>query len=171
HVHEDNGLLVFKGVTVNGGERVGIVGRTSAGKSSVTIALLRIIEAAEGSILIDGLDISTFGLHELRSHLTIIPQDPFLFGDSIRVCLDPFNKHTDAKVWAALESALLKSYVQTVPEGITTTIVHRINTIMDNGRILVLEQGQITEYDTPQSLLQKKDSIFNSIAAKSGNAK
>ncbi|KAF9340408.1 Multidrug resistance-associated protein 1, partial [Mortierella sp. AD094] len=78
--------LVLKDVTVtiNGGERVGIVGRTGAGKSSVTLALFRIIEAAKGSILIDGIDISTLGLHELRSRLTIIPQDPFLFGDSIR---------------------------------------------------------------------------------------
>ncbi|KAG0002925.1 hypothetical protein BGZ80_005872, partial [Entomortierella chlamydospora] len=223
--------LVLKGinVTINGGERVGIVGRTGAGKSSVTMALFRIIEAAEGSIVIDGLDISTLGLHDLRSHLTIIPQDPFLFGESIRVNLDPFNKHTDAEIWAALESASLKSYVQTLPEGITTaidnggenmslgqrqlmslaramlsqntrvlcldeataaidvetdnaiqralrrefagctvlTIAHRINTIMDNDRILALEQGQVVEYDTPQNLLQNKDSIFYSLAAKS----
>ncbi|KAF9114127.1 hypothetical protein BGX27_000106 [Mortierella sp. AM989] len=226
--------LVLKDVniTVNGGERVGIVGRTGAGKSSVTLALFRIIEAAKGSIVIDGIDISTLGLHELRSHLTIIPQDPFLFGESIRANLDPLNKHTDAEIWAALESASLKSYVQTLPEGISTnienggenmslgqrqlmslaramltkntrvlcldeataaidvetdnaiqralrreftgctvlTIAHRINTIMDSDRILVLDKGQVAEYDSPQKLLQNKESIFYSLAAKSGNA-
>ncbi|KAF8981755.1 hypothetical protein BGZ46_002323 [Entomortierella lignicola] len=106
----------------HGGERVGIVGHTGAGKSSVALALFRIVEAAKGSIMIDGIDVSTLGLQELRSHLTIIPQDPFLFGDSIRANLDPFNKHTDANIWAALESASLKTYVQSLPEGISSTI-------------------------------------------------
>ncbi|KAF8980718.1 hypothetical protein BGZ46_003793 [Entomortierella lignicola] len=226
--------LVLKDVnfTVNSGERVGIVGRTGAGKSSVTLALFRIIEAAQGSITIDGIDISTLGLHELRSHLTIIPQDPFLFGDSVRANLDPFDKHTDAEIWAALESASLKTYIQSLPEGISATIdnggenmslgqrqlmslaramlsqntrvlcldeataaidvetdnaiqralrrefagctvltiAHRINTIMDSDRILVLEKGQVAEYDSPENLLEKKDSIFYSLAAQSGNA-
>ncbi|KAF9354170.1 hypothetical protein BGX26_007997 [Mortierella sp. AD094] len=226
--------LVLKdvNVTVNGGERIGIVGRTGAGKSSVTLALFRIVEAVKGSITIDGVDISTLGLHELRSRLTIIPQDPFLFGESIRANLDPLNKYNDVEIWGALESASLKSYVQTLPEALSTTIenggenmslgqrqlmslaramlskntrvlcldeataaidvetdnaiqralrrefsgctvltiAHRINTIMDSDRILVLEKGQVAEYDSPQNLLQKKDSIFYSLAAKSGNA-
>ncbi|KAF9434448.1 hypothetical protein BGZ76_008001 [Entomortierella beljakovae] len=226
--------LVLKDVTatINGGERVGIVGRTGAGKSSVTLALFRIIEAAEGSIVIDGIDISTLGLQELRSHLAIIPQDPFLFGGSVRANLDPFNKHTDAEIWRALESASLKTYIQTLPEGISATIsnggenmslgqrqlmslaramlskntrvlcldeataaidvetdnaiqralrrefagctvltiAHRINTIMDSDRILVLDKGQVVEYDSPETLLQNKDSIFYSLASQSGNA-
>ncbi|KAG0042021.1 hypothetical protein BGZ89_007104, partial [Linnemannia elongata] len=101
--------LVLKdiNVTIQPGERIGIVGRTGAGKSSVTLALFRIIEAAQGSIVIDGIDISTLGLHELRSRLTIIPQEPFLFGDTIRLNLDPFGKYTDAEIWSALESASL----------------------------------------------------------------
>ena len=225
--------LVLKNidVTIQGGSRVGIVGRTGAGKSSVTLALFRIIEAASGSISIDGIDISTLGLTELRSRLTIIPQDPFLFGDSIRTNLDPFGNHTDAEIWGALDSASLKPYVLTLSDGLSAmienggenmslgqrqlmslaramlskntrvlcldeataaidvetdnaiqralrrefknctvmTIAHRINTIMDSDQILVLDHGRVAEFDTPEALLQNKDSIFFSLASKSGN--
>ncbi|KAF9282366.1 hypothetical protein BGZ88_011071 [Linnemannia elongata] len=225
--------LVLKDVSVKiqPGERIGIVGRTGAGKSSVTLALFRIIEAATGSITIDGIDISTLGLHELRSRLTIIPQEPFLFGDTIRLNLDPFSSHTDAEIWSALESASLKSYITTLSEGLSTvienggenmslgqrqlmslaramlakdtrvlcldeataaidvetdnaiqralrrefknctvlTIAHRINTIMDSDKILVLEQGRVAEFDSPKNLLEKKDGLFYGLAAQSGN--
>ncbi|KAF9350371.1 hypothetical protein BGX26_011435 [Mortierella sp. AD094] len=227
--------LVLKDVnfTVKTGEHIGIVGRTGAGKSSVTLALFRLIEAAEGSITIDGLDISSLGLQELRSRLTIIPQDPFLLAATVRDNLDPYNKYTDAEIWAALDSASLKNYISTLPEGLSTmienggenmslgqrqlmglaramlakdkthilcldeataaidietdnaiqralrrefnnctvlTIAHRINTIMDSDRILVLDQGRIAEYDSPQTLLKNNDGIFYSLATKSGNA-
>jgi ABC-type multidrug transport system fused ATPase/permease subunit len=226
--------LVLKdlSLTIQGGERVGIVGRTGAGKSSVTLSLFRIVEAVEGSITIDGIDISTLGLTELRSRITIIPQDPFLFGASIRSNLDPFDKYTDADIWEALESASLKSYIQTLPEGLSTvidnggenmslgqrqlmslaramlakntrilcldeataaidietdnaiqralrrgfpnctvlTIAHRINTIMDSDRILVLDKGRVAEFDSPKTLLQNKESIFFSLANTSGHA-
>ncbi|KAF8935585.1 hypothetical protein BGZ47_009878 [Haplosporangium gracile] len=225
--------LVLKdvNVTIQSGERVGIVGRTGAGKSSVTLALFRIIEAAQGSIVLDGTDISTLGLHELRSRLTIIPQEPFLFGDTIRLNLDPFGKYTDAEIWSALESASLKSYITTLSEGLSTvienggenmslgqrqlvslaramlakntrvlcldeataaidvetdnaiqralrrefqnctvlTIAHRINTIMDSDKILVLEQGRVAEFDSPVNLLEKKDGLFYGLAAQSGS--
>ncbi|KAG0098062.1 hypothetical protein BGZ93_001260, partial [Podila epicladia] len=116
--------LVLKNLslTVQAGERVGVVGRTGAGKSSITMALFRIMEAAEGSISIDGIDISTLGLAELRSRLTIIPQDPFLFGGTIRANLDPFNAFSDTDLWAALESASLKSYVSSQVEGLSAPI-------------------------------------------------
>lgn len=106
--------LVLNGLTfsVNGGEKVGIVGRTGAGKSSLTLALFRIIEAAGGSILIDNIDISKLGLHTLRSRLTIIPQDPVLFSGSLRLNLDPFKKCSDDDLWRALAHAHLKDFVK-----------------------------------------------------------
>nr|CAD7593713.1 unnamed protein product [Timema genevievae] len=116
--------------------KVGIVGRTGAGKSSLTLGLFRIIEAAGGSIHIDGLDISRLGLHTLRSKLTIIPQtlirfkdlninldvlslkDPVLFSGTLRQNLDPFGRLSDEDVWAALEHAHLKAFVKGLPAGL-----------------------------------------------------
>lgn len=106
--------LVLRGLnfSVKGGEKVGIVGRTGAGKSSLTLSLFRIIEAAEGKIFIDGLDIAEMGLHALRSRLTIIPQDPVLFSGTLRLNLDPFVRYSDEQVWRALEHAHLKEFVK-----------------------------------------------------------
>lgn len=86
--------LVVKRINadVTSGQKIGIVGRTGAGKSSLTLALFRMIEAAEGSIHIDDKDISKIGLHDLRSNITIIPQDPVLFSGTLRFNLDPFDR-------------------------------------------------------------------------------
>jgi ATP-binding cassette, subfamily C (CFTR/MRP), member 1 len=89
-----------------------------AGKSSLTLALFRIIESAGGKIVIDGQDISKLGLHSLRSRLTIIPQDPVLFSGTLRINLDPFNAHSDDDIWTALEHAHLKSFVKGLAAGI-----------------------------------------------------
>ncbi|XP_035914950.1 multidrug resistance-associated protein 1 isoform X3 [Anopheles stephensi] len=226
--------LVLRGIsfTVKGGEKVGIVGRTGAGKSSLTLALFRIIESAGGSIVIDGQDIAQLGLHALRSRLTIIPQDPVLFSGTLRINLDPFNAQSDDDIWKALEHAHLKSFVKGLTAGINhevteggenlsvgqrqliclarallrktkvlildeataavdletddliqrtirtefkdctvLTIAHRLNTIMDSDKVIVLDKGQIVEFAPPAELLQSKNSAFYSMAKDAGLVK
>ena len=96
---------VLKGLTfrVERNERIGVVGRTGAGKSSLTLALFRFLEATQGSIHIDGIDISKIKLHSLRSRLAIIPQDPVLFSGTVRSNLDAFDEHSDSELRDALE--------------------------------------------------------------------
>ncbi|KRJ97654.1 multidrug resistance-associated protein 1 isoform X4 [Drosophila yakuba] len=219
--------LVLRGVSFNiqGGEKVGIVGRTGAGKSSLTLALFRIIEAAGGRISIDGVDIASMGLHMLRSRLTIIPQDPVLFSGSLRINLDPFEIKTDDEIWKALELSHLKSFVKSLAAGLNheiseggenlsvgqrqlvclarallrktkvlvldeataavdletddliqktirtefkectvLTIAHRLNTILDSDKVIVLDKGQITEFASPTELLDNPKSAFYSMA-------
>ncbi|XP_010369173.2 multidrug resistance-associated protein 1 isoform X1 [Rhinopithecus roxellana] len=209
-------------VTINGGEKVGIVGRTGAGKSSLTLGLFRINESAEGEIVIDGINIARIGLHELRFKITIIPQDPVLFSGSLRMNLDPFSQYSDEEVWTSLELAHLKDFVSALPdkldhecaeggenlsvgqrqlvclarallrktkilvldeataavdletddliqstirtqfEGCTVlTIAHRLNTIMDYTRVIVLDKGEIQEYGAPSDLLQQRGLFYN----------
>uniref|UniRef100_A0A8U7P8K3 Multidrug resistance-associated protein 1 n=1 Tax=Corvus moneduloides TaxID=1196302 RepID=A0A8U7P8K3_CORMO len=222
--------LVLKNinVTINGGEKIGIVGRTGAGKSSLTLGLFRINEAAEGEIIIDGINIAKIGLHDLRFKITIIPQDPILFSGSLRMNLDPFDQHSDEDIWRSLELAHLKNFVSSLPDKLNhecaeggenlsvgqrqlvclarallrkskilvldeataavdletdkliqstiksqfeectvLTIAHRLNTIMDYTRVLVLERGEVVECGTPDQLLQEKG-IFYSMAKDSG---
>jgi ATP-binding cassette subfamily C (CFTR/MRP) protein 1 len=108
--------LVLKGLNLHvaGGERIGIVGRTGAGKSSIMSTLFRMTEISGGSITIDSINIGKVGLGDLRSRLSIIPQDPTLFRGTVRTNLDPFNEHNDLELWSALRQADL---VDAVPEG------------------------------------------------------
>ncbi|KAM3913417.1 ATP-binding cassette sub-family C member 2 isoform 2-T2 [Leptodactylus fuscus] len=222
--------LVLHGIscTVDSMEKVGIVGRTGAGKSSLTNCLFRIIEAAGGKIVIDGLDISTIGLHDLRNKLTIIPQDPVLFSGTLRLNLDPFDQYTDEEVWKALELSHLKPYVEGLQEKLfyevneggenlsvgqrqlvclarallrkskilildeataavdletdnliqrtirsefadctVLTIAHRLHTIMDSNKVMVLDSGKIIEYGSPEKLLQSQGH-FASMAKDAG---
>uniref|UniRef100_A0A8C5SHP2 Uncharacterized protein n=1 Tax=Laticauda laticaudata TaxID=8630 RepID=A0A8C5SHP2_LATLA len=222
--------LVLDGINcdIKGTEKIGVVGRTGAGKSSLTNCLFRILEAAGGKILIDGLDIATLGLHDLREKLTIIPQDPILFSGTLRMNLDPFDQYSDEDIWHTLELAHLKSYVQALPEGLSSpvseggenlsvgqrqlvclarallrkskilildeataavdmetdhliqetirsefanctviTIAHRLHTIMDSHRVLVLQEGKIVEFDNPEELLQQQG-IFAGMAREAG---
>ncbi|XP_051630728.1 multidrug resistance-associated protein 1 isoform X1 [Manacus candei] len=222
--------LVLKNinVTINGGEKIGIVGRTGAGKSSLTLGLFRINEAAEGEIIIDGINIAKIGLHDLRFKITIIPQDPILFSGSLRMNLDPFDQHSDEDIWRSLELAHLKNFVSSLPDKLNhecaeggenlsvgqrqlvclarallrkskilvldeataavdletdkliqstiksqfeectvLTIAHRLNTIMDYTRVLVLERGEVVECGSPEQLLRERG-IFYSMAKDSG---
>ncbi|KAJ7390661.1 Multidrug resistance-associated protein 1 [Desmophyllum pertusum] len=202
-------------------EKIGIVGRTGAGKSTLTLALFRILERAGGRIVIDGVDIATIGLQDLRSRLTIIPQDPVLFSGTLRLNLDPFNKYTDNELWNALEVAHLKNFVTGLEKGLqfaildggenlsvgqrqlvclarallrkskilvldeataavdletdefiqqtirrefadhtVFTIAHRLNTIIDYDRVMVLKNGSVAEFDSPSILLSKRGLFY-----------
>ncbi|NXE36191.1 MRP1 protein, partial [Ptilorrhoa leucosticta] len=209
-------------------EKVGIVGRTGAGKSTLTNCLFRVLEGCEGKIIIDGIDISTIGLHDLRGNLNIIPQDPILFSGTLQSNLDPLGKHSDLELWEVLELCDLKDFVQSLPKKLlheiseggenlsvgqrqlvclarallrktkilvldeatasvdmetdnfvqstikrefhnctVLTIAHRLHTVMDSERVLVLDAGRILEYDTPQNLLQQKGA-FSEMVAEAG---
>ncbi|KAF9882800.1 hypothetical protein FE257_005148 [Aspergillus nanangensis] len=107
--YRDGLPLVLQGLSmeIRGGERIGIVGRTGAGKSSIMATLFRFVDLCGGSIVIDDIDIATVGVQDLRTRMAIIPQDPTLFKGTIRSNLDPFNEHTDLEMWSALRKAHL----------------------------------------------------------------
>lgn len=196
-------------------EKIGIVGRTGAGKSSLINALFR-LSYNTGSIIIDMRDTNSMGLHDLRSKISIIPQEPVLFSGTMRYNLDPFEEYTDDKLWSALEQVKLKEVVTDLPAALETriaeggsnfsvgqrqlvclarailrenkillmdeatanvdpqtdaliqttirnkfldctvlTIAHRLNTVMDSDKILVMDAGHAVEFGTPYELLTR----------------
>ncbi|KAI8137621.1 hypothetical protein BJV82DRAFT_646813 [Fennellomyces sp. T-0311] len=214
-------------------EKIGIVGRTGSGKSTLTLSLFRFMEATSGRISIDGVDISTLGLEDLRSRITIIPQDPVLFSGTLRTNLDPFGQHDDVELWAALKRshlidhhgaddnknvtldspvlengsnwsqgqrqlialarALVKKSTLIILDEATSSvdfdtdhqiqqtirtefmressllcIAHRLRTVADYDRILVLDHGQVMEFDTPYNLITREDSVFRQMCERSG---
>uniref|UniRef100_A0A673LMQ9 Multidrug resistance-associated protein 4 n=1 Tax=Sinocyclocheilus rhinocerous TaxID=307959 RepID=A0A673LMQ9_9TELE len=230
--YSSDGPVVLKNISAmfRPREKVGIVGRTGAGKSSLISALFRLMEP-EGKIIVDRVLTSEIGLHDLRQKMSIIPQDPVLFTGTMRKNLDPFSQHSDRDLWNALEEVQLKAAVEELPNKLETelaesgsnfsmgqrqlvclarailrknriliideatanvdprtdeliqktirdkfkectvlTIAHRLNTIIDSDRILVLDEGRIHEYDAPHVLLQNQNGIFYKMVQQTGKA-
>uniref|UniRef100_A0AAY4BA18 ATP-binding cassette, sub-family C (CFTR/MRP), member 5 n=1 Tax=Denticeps clupeoides TaxID=299321 RepID=A0AAY4BA18_9TELE len=212
--------------TIRPKEKIGIVGRTGSGKSSLGVVLFRLVEPCGGSIKIDGVNICDIGLADLRSKLSIIPQEPVLFSGTVRSNLDPFNQYSEAQIWDALERTHMKECVSQLPlklesevvengenfsvgerqlvcvarallrqckilildeataamdtetDGLiqetirnafqdctTLTIAHRLQTVLNCDRIMVLNQGQVMEFDEPSNLLANENSRFCAMLA------
>lgn len=229
---------VLNGLTfhIESNQRVGVVGRTGAGKSSLTLALFRFLEYREGNVIIDGLDISKIKLSALRSRLAIVPQHPVLFSGTIRSNLDPFNKCSDTELRAAMKrvhlihpddshsdtssqfslstpvsqgglnfshgqrqllclarSILQQPKIMVLDEATSAVdketdaliqqairaefgrnsssllvIAHRLSTVADFDRIIVMDQGRMVEFGTPQELLSIKGGVFQDLVEQSG---
>ncbi|XP_045130925.1 ATP-binding cassette sub-family C member 4-like isoform X2 [Portunus trituberculatus] len=221
---------VLKNLTfcIKGSEKVGIVGRTGAGKSSLVSSLFRLIESS-GDIRIDSHNTKELGLHDIRGRLSIIPQNPVLFSTSVRINLDPYKQASDEKLWTILEEVHMKNIVHQMNGGLDAclaeggtnlsvgqrqllclarailkhskilvldeasanidlrtdeliqelirtkfhdctvlTIAHRLQTIVDSDRVMVLQAGNLKEFDEPHILLQNKNSLFFNMVQQTG---
>ncbi|KAJ3351300.1 Multidrug resistance-associated protein 1 [Entophlyctis luteolus] len=132
------GVAILKGVSflIAPGEKIGIVGKSGSGKSTILVALLRIAEYTEGDILIDGVDIKTLGVADLRSRIAVIPQDPVLLTGTVRSNLDPFCRRSDEEIWKALRSVHLGAKIEEFPQKLETAVV-------ENGRAFSLAERQL----------------------------
>ncbi|CAL5091324.1 unnamed protein product [Urochloa decumbens] len=220
--------FVLKGLTCTlpGGKKTGIVGRTGGGKSTLIQALFRIVDPSIGQVLIDGTDICTIGLHDLRTRLSIIPQDPVMFQGTLRSNIDPLGEYSDEQIWEALDSCHLgdevrknelkldstvtesgknwsagqrqlvclgrvilkrrkilildeatssvdpitdnliqKTFKRQFAECTMITIAHRITSVLDSDKVLLLDNGEIAEHDTPAKLLVDSSSLFSKLVS------
>ncbi|CAF2155180.1 unnamed protein product [Rotaria magnacalcarata] len=221
--YRENLQLILKDLSIDiqSGEKIGIIGRTGSGKSSLCLSLFRIIEPTNGTIFIDNVDIRLIGLPDLRSKITIIPQDAIIFAGTIRFNIDPFSNYSDTEVWNVLELVHLKERIYMMENGLSyllaeegqnmsagekqllclarallrkskififdeataaidmetdrliqqtirsrfhdatvLTIAHRLHTILDSTKILVLSNGSLQEYDEPKRLAADPNSAF-----------
>ncbi|XP_011312621.1 multidrug resistance-associated protein 4 [Fopius arisanus] len=221
---QDAPVLKDLNIVIEPGMKIGIVGRTGAGKSSLISALFN-LATLEGKIYIDKIDTKSIGLHDLRRTISIIPQEPMLFSATLRDNLDPFHQFNDDELWSALEEVELKSSCQSLDHPVSQgganfsagqrqllclaraitrknrllvldeatanvdpatdaliqrtirdkfkdctvlTIAHRLNTVMDSDKILVMDHGQAVEYDHPHVLLQKNDGYLTRMLNETG---
>lgn len=224
-------VLKHLNIDIKPTEKVGIVGRTGAGKSSLINALFR-LSYNDGAVIIDQRDTSDMGLHDLRSKISIIPQEPVLFSGTMRFNLDPFDEYSDIKLWEALDEVKLKQVVCDMPNGLESkiseggsnfsvgqrqlvclarailrdnrvlvldeatanvdpqtdaliqttirqkfkactvlTIAHRLNTVMDSDKVLVMDAGRAVEFGSPYELLtESKAKVFWGMVQQTGNA-
>ncbi|VDK43346.1 unnamed protein product [Anisakis simplex] len=159
---------------IKGGEKIGIVGRTGAGKTSLTLALFRIVEAESGRILIDGEDISQLPLEVLRSRLTIVPQVIIirqliclaraLLRKTKILILDEAAASVDMETDQLIQKTIREQFAKCT----VLTIAHRLNTVIDSDRLLVLDSGRVREFDSPKNLLGDRQSLFYSMALEAG---